>query len=296
MNVFDVVRKYLDKFLIDVLNATLLDTINSGSITVPQVMQIATNIAVLERACDFFIRHAAQLCGIPSRPVERPQAALSAKAVLKTSRDAAYISLLSMVNKEIDKLMTLNVSVNWTPEETNQNGNDYIHEVIIYLHSILTPAQQILPLDAMYKVGSGVFEHISNVIVAAFSNDGVKRFNSNAVINIEYDLQIIENFADERFYSAGLGEIYNDGSFKNCLIEARQLINLLLSSQAENFMNPSIREKSYCALDYKKVSAICDKFKESPDGIFGSLANKNAKQSARKKSMDVLKKRLKDFS
>lgn len=296
MNVFDVVRKYLDNFLIDILNATILDTINSGNIGVPQVMQIATNIAVLERACDFFLRHAAQLCGIPCRPVEMPQAALSAKVVLKTSRDAAYIALLTMVNKEIDKLMTLTVDVNWTPEETNQNGNDYIHEVIIYLHSILTPAQQILPLDAMYKVGSGVFEHVSNVIVAAFSNDGVKRFNANAVINIEYDLQIIENFADERFYSAGLGEIYNEGSFKNCLVEARQLINLLLSSQAENFMNPVIREKSYYALDYKKVSAICDKFKDSPDGIFGSLANKNAKQSANKKSMDVLKKRLKDFS
>ncbi|CAI8602062.1 unnamed protein product [Vicia faba] len=296
MHVFDVVRKYLDNFLIDILNATILDTINSGNIGVPQVMQIATNIAVLERACDFFLRHAAQLCGIPCRPVEMAQEALSAKAALKTSRDAAYVALLTMVNKEIDKLMTLTVDVNWTPEETNQNGNDYIHEVIIYLHSILTPAQQILPLDTMYKVGSGVFEHISNVIVAAFSNDGVKRFNTNAVINIEYDLQIIENFADERFYSAGLGEIYNEGSFKNCLVEARQLINLLLSSQAENFMNPVIREKSYYALDYKKVSAICDKFKDSPDGIFGSLANKNAKQSAKKKSMDVLKKRLKDFS
>ncbi|CAI8604129.1 unnamed protein product [Vicia faba] len=148
----------------------------------------------------------------------------------------------------------------------------------------------------MYKVRSGVFKYISNVIVADFSNDGVKRFNANAVINIEYDIQIIENFADEMFYSAGLGEIYNEGSFKNCLVEARQLINLLLSSQAENFMNPVIREKSYYALDYKKVSAICDKFKDSPDGIFRSLANKNAKPSARKKLMDVLKKNLKDFS
>lgn len=294
MNVFDVVRKYLDKFLIDVLNAVLLNTINGGNIAVTQVMQIATNIAVLERACDFFLRQAAQLCGIPCRSIERPQPDLSAKVILKTSRDAAYSGLLNMVNKEIDKFMT--AGVNWTPEETNQNGNDYIHEVIIYLHSILKPAQQILPLDAMHRVGSGVFEHISSSLVAAFSSDSVKRFNANAVINIEYDLQIIENFADEQFYSAGLGEIYNEGSFKNCLVEARQLVNLLLSSQAENFMNPGIREKSYYALDYKKVSAICDKFKDSPDGIFGSLANKNAKQSARKKSMDVLKKRLKDFS
>ncbi|XP_027365925.1 exocyst complex component SEC15A-like [Abrus precatorius] len=296
MNFFDVVRKYLDKFLIDVLNVTLLETINNGSINVPQVMQIAANIAVLERACNFFLRHTAQLCGIPVRSVERPPATLTAKVIFKTSRDAAYITIMGQVNAKLDEFMTLTESINWTPEETNENGNDYAHEVIIYLDSIMSPAQQILPLDAVYKVGSGAFEHISNSLVAAFSSDSVKRFNANAVVNIDYDLQIIENFAEERFYSAGLGEIYNEGSFKNCMVEARQLINLLLSSQPENFMNPDIREKNYYALDYKKVASICDKFKDSPDGIFGSLANKNAKQSARKKSMDVLKKRLKDFN
>ncbi|KAK7344838.1 hypothetical protein VNO77_14981 [Canavalia gladiata] len=295
-NFFDVVRKYLDKFLIDVLNVTLLETINSGNITVPQVMQIAANITVFERACYFFLQNAAQLCGIPVRSVERPQATLTAKVVLKTSRDAAYIAILSQVNAKLDEFMTLTESINWTPEETNENGNDYIHEVIIYLDSILSPAQQILPLDAIYKVGSSAFEHISNSIVAAFSSDSIKRFNANAVVNIGYDLRIIENFAEERFYSAGLGEIYNEGSFKNCLVEARQLVDLLLNSQPENFMNPDIREKDYYALDYKKVASICDKFKDSPDGIFGSLANKNSKQSARKKSMDVLKKRLKDFN
>ncbi|TKY53485.1 Exocyst complex component SEC15A [Spatholobus suberectus] len=295
-NVFDVVRKYLDKFLIDVLNVTLLEKINGGNITVPQLMQIAANIAVFERACDFFLRHAAQLCGIPVRSVERPQATLTAKVILKTSKDAAYIALMSLVNTKIDEFMTLTESINWTPEETNENGHDYIHEVIICLGSIMSPAQQILPLDAVYRVGIGAFEHVSNSIVAAFSSDSVKRFNANAVINIEYDLHFIENFAEERFYSAGLGEIYNEGSFKNCLVEARQLVNLLLSSQPENFLNADIWDKNCYALEIKKVAAILDKFKDSPDGIFGSLANKTAKQSARKKSMDVLKKRLKGFN
>jgi hypothetical protein len=132
--------------------------------------------------------------------------------------------------------------------------------------------------------------------MSAFLSDSVKRFNVNAVITLNNDLMMLEGFADEKFYSSGLAEIYKEGSFKSCLIEARQLINLLSSSQPENFMNPVIREKNYYALDYKKVATICDKFKDSPDGIFGSLSNKNAKQSAKKKSMDMLKKRLKDFN
>ncbi|KAI4346424.1 hypothetical protein L6164_007320 [Bauhinia variegata] len=293
---FDVVRKYLDKFLIDVLNELILDSINSGNITVSQAMQIAANASVLERACDFFLQHAAQLCGIPVRSIEKRHASLTANVVLKTSRDAAYIVLMTLVNNKIDEFMNLVETINWTSEETMQNVNDYMTEVVFYLDSVLSTAQQILPLDAMYKVGNAALDHISNSIMGAFSSDSVKRFNANAVMSIDLDLRMLETFADEKFHTSGLSEIYRDGSLKLCLVEARQLINLLLSSQPENFMNPVIREKSYYALDYKRVASICDKFRDSADGLFGSLSNKNPKQNARKKSMDMLKKRLKDFN
>ncbi|KAL3568933.1 hypothetical protein D5086_028823 [Populus alba] len=257
-NIYDVVRKYLDKLLIDVLNEVILSTIHGGAIGVSQAMQIAANISVLERA--------------------------------------SYIALLDLVNKKLDGLMALTENINWTSEETPQNGNDYINEVVNYLDTILSTAQQILPLDALHKVGSGALEHISNSIVGAFLSDSVKRFNANAVLSLNNDLKLLEDFADDRFHSTGLSEIHKEGSFRGCLIEARQLINLLSSSQPENFMNPVIRQKNYDALDYKKVGSICEKFKDSPDGIFGSLSTRNTKQSARKKSMDVLKKRLKDFN
>lgn len=242
-NFYNLVKKYLDKLLNDVLNEIILNTIHSGSVGVSQAMQIAANISVLERACDFFLRHAAQLCGIPVRSVERPQASLTAKVVLKTSRDAAYLALLNLVNTKLDEFMSLTENVNWTSEETVQSENEYMNEVVIYLDTILSTAQQILPLDALYKVGSGALEHISNSIVSAFLSDSIKRFNANAVLTISYDLKELENFADERFHSTGLSEIYKDGGFRSFLIEARQLINLLSSSQPENFMNPVIRMK-----------------------------------------------------
>jgi len=295
-NFYELVKKYLDKLLIDVLNEAILNTISSGTIGVSQAMQIAANISVLERACDFFLRHAAQLCGIPVRSVERPQASLTAKAVLETSRDEAYFSLLNLVNTKLDEFMTLTESINWTSEEIAQNGNESMSEVIFYLDTLLSTAQQILPEEALYKVGSGALDHISNSIVGAFLSDSVKRFNANAVMVINNDLKMLESFADERFHSTKLSEKYKECSFRGCLIEARQLINLLLSSQPETFMNPVIREKNYNALDYKKVACICEKFKDSSDGIFGSLSSRHTKQSTRKKSMDMLKKRLKDFN
>lgn len=171
--------------------------------------------------------------------------------------------------------MALTEHINWTTEEIAENGNEYVSEVLIYLSTLLSTAQQILPLDALCKVGNGALEHISNSIVSAFLSDSVKRFNANAVMGINNDLKMLESFVDERFHSTGLSEIYKDGSFRACLLEARQLINLLLSSQPENFMNPVIREKNYSALDYKKVATICEKFKDSPDSIFGSLSNRS---------------------
>ncbi|CAH2058581.1 unnamed protein product [Thlaspi arvense] len=293
---FNVVKKYLDKILIDVLNEVILNTISNNGIGVSQAMQIAANISFLEKACDYFLRHAAQLCGIPSRSVERPQAGLSAKVVLKTSRDEAYLALLNVVNTKLDEFMNLAENVNWTTEETPQGVHEFINEVVIYLETVMSTAQQILPMDALYKVGVGALEHISNSIVSAFLNEGIKRFNANAVSAINNDLRVIETFADDRYQLTGLSEIYKEGSFRSYLVEARQLVNLLSSSQPENFMNPVIRERNYNTLDYKKVATICDKFKDSADGIFGSLASRNTKQTAKKKSMDMLKKRLKDFN
>ncbi|KAG8367798.1 hypothetical protein BUALT_Bualt16G0110200 [Buddleja alternifolia] len=296
MNYFDFVRSYLDKLLIVVLNEAILQTIHDGATGVSQAMQIAANIAVLERACDYFLQHAAQQCGITARSIDRPQGGLTAKIVLKTSRDAAYLALLSLVNSKLNEFMSLTENVNWTSDDTTKHGNEYINEVLIYLDTVLSTAQQILPLDALYKVGSGALEHISDSTMGAFLSDSVKRFTVNAVSTIDIDLKALESFADERFHSTGLNEIYKEGSFRGCLVEARQLINLLLSSQPENFMNPVIRQKNYNVLDYKKVATICEKYKDSADGIFGSLSNRASKQSARKKSMDMLKKRLREFN
>ncbi|XP_031495388.1 exocyst complex component SEC15A-like [Nymphaea colorata] len=291
---YDVVKKYLDKLLINVLNEALLRMISTCTSTVSQAMQIAANLIGLEHACDLFLKQAAQLCGLPVRVAERPHASLSARAVLKTSQDAAYDALLKLVNSKVDEFMCLAENINWTADEVQQN--EYMNEVVIYLDTLLSTAQQILPMEALYKVGSGALKHISDTIVAAFLSDNVKRFNLNAVMSIDNDLKILESFADERFESSGLCEINIEGSLRDCLIEVRQLVNLLLSSQPENFMNPVIRERNYSSLDHKKVGIICEKFRDSPDRLFGSLSSRASKQDTRKKSMEVLRKSLKDLS
>ncbi|GKB92461.1 exocyst complex component SEC15B, partial [Tanacetum coccineum] len=61
----------VDRLLTEVLDDALLKLISTSIGGVNQAMVVAANMAVLERACDFFFRHAAKLSGIPLRMVER---------------------------------------------------------------------------------------------------------------------------------------------------------------------------------------------------------------------------------
>lgn len=295
-NFFDFAKKYLDKLLIDVLNKLLLSTIKSANTGVSQAIQIAANISFLERACDYFLQTAAKQCGIPGRIIARLQTTLNAKTVLRKSRDEAYVALLDSVNNKLTKCLSLMENVNWIIDDVAQHKSEYMNEVVMYLDTIISTAQQILPIDVMYKIGNGALEHVNNSFMETLLSDSLKRFTANTVMGINNDIKTLEQFADEKFHNTGLSEIYKEGSFRGCLLEIRQLVNLLLSSQPENFMNPVIRMKNYNTLDYKKIGIICEKYKDSPDGIFGSLANRGNKQSNRKKSMDVLKRRLKEFN
>lgn len=295
MNLYEVVKKYLDKLLIQVLNEALIDIIHGGTLGASQAMQVAANITAFEHASDVFLCQVARLCGVPVRMVERPNAGLTAKSILRASQNGAYNSLLMLVNSKLDEFMQLTTNVNWITDEPPQNGNEYMNQVIMYLDTTLTMAEQILPLETLYTVATCAMEHISDSIVNAFLSDTVKKFTVSAVNGINIDLKLLEIFADEKFNTTSLSEFKKDRSLRDCLIEARQLINLLASDNPERYLNAVIREKDYGALDYKKVATICDKFKEGAEGLF-SLTNRNNKQTARKKSLDLLKKRLKEYN
>ncbi|KAG4120044.1 hypothetical protein ERO13_D11G118900v2 [Gossypium hirsutum] len=283
------VKKYLDRLLSEVLDGALLKLISSSVHGVSQAMQVAANMAVFERACDFFFRHAAQLSGIPLRMVEKGKRQFP----LNKSRDAAEEMLSGMLKTKVDGFMTLIENVNWMTDEPSQGGNEYVNEVLIYLETLVSTAQQILPPQVLKRVLQDVLSHISEKIVYTLLGDLVKRFNVNAIIGLDVDIRLLESFADN------LAPLFSEGDanqLKNALAESRQLINLLLSSHPENFLNPVIRERSYNALDYRKVMTISEKLRDPSDRLFGTFGSRGAKQNSKKKSLDALIKRLRDVS
>ncbi|XP_065860443.1 exocyst complex component SEC15B [Euphorbia lathyris] len=289
LDFFDVVKKYLDRLLAEVLDEALLKLITTSVHGVSQAMQVAANMAVMERACDFFFRHAAQLSGIPLRMAERGRRQFP----LNKARDAAEEMLSGLLKQKVDGFMTLIENVNWMADETIQSGNEYVNEVIIYLETLVSTAQQILPAHVLRRVIQDVLTHISETIVGVLFGDTVKRFNVNAVMAIDIDIRLLESFAD---YQSSLFSEGDTNQLREALAEVRQLTNLLLSNHPENFLNPVIRERSYNALDYRKVVTISEKLKDPADRLFGTFGSRGTRQNPKKKSLDTLIKRLKDVS
>lgn len=289
LDFYDVVKKYLDRLLTEDLDGALLKLISTSISGVNQAMVVAANMAVFERACDFFFRHAAQLSGISLRMAERGRRQFP----LTKARDAAEEMLSGLLKQKVDGFMTLIENVNWMADEPPQNENEYVNEVIIFLETLLSTAQQILPIQVLKRVLQDVLSHISELIVGALLGESVKKFSFNAIMGIDVDIKLLESFAENQ---APLLSEPDANQLKTALVESRQLINLLLSNNPENFLNPVIRERSYNALDYRKVVTISEKLKDPSERLFGTFGSRGYKQNPKKKSLESLIKRLKDVN
>lgn len=289
LDFYAVVKKYLDRLLTEVLDVALLKLINGSISAVTQAMQMAANMAVFERACDFLFRHAAQLSGIPLRIAERGRRQFP----LTKARDAAEETLSGLLKQKVDGFMSLIENVNWMSEDPPQGENEYVNEVIIFLETLVSTAQQILPAQVLKRVLEDVLSHISEMIVGALLGESVKKFSVNAIIGIDVDIKLLESFAENQ---APLLSEADANQLKSALIESRQMVNLLTSNHPESFLNPVIRERSYNALDYRKVVSISEKLRDQSDRLFSSFGTRGAKQNPKKKSLDALIKRLKEVN
>ncbi|KAJ8557128.1 hypothetical protein K7X08_002753 [Anisodus acutangulus] len=158
LDFYDVVKKYLDRLLTKILDEALLKLINMSIGGVTQAMQMAANMALFECVYDLFFRHATQLLGIALRMAKREM-----RLFPLTNCDVTEEMLSGLLKKK--------------------GGNEYVHEMIIFLETLLSTAQQILPVQVLKRVLQDVMFHISEMIVGALLRESVKRFNVNDVVS-----------------------------------------------------------------------------------------------------------------
>ncbi|KAF8085668.1 hypothetical protein N665_0653s0012 [Sinapis alba] len=266
LDFYDVVKKYLDRLLGGVLDEALLKLINTPVHGVSQAMQVATNMALFERACDFFFRHAAQLSGVPLRMVKRGRRHFP----LTKSQNTVEDTLSELLKKKVE-----------TATMFPQGGNKYMNEVITYLETSVSTAQQILPAKVLKRVLRDVLAHISKRIVGTLCGDVVKRLSMAEIKGVDVDIQLLESFTEQ------LKPLLTDKEakeIKTTFVKIRQMVNLLF------------KKKSYNALDYMKVTTVSEKLRDPSDSIFGTFGIRGSRQNPKNKSLDTLIKRLKDVS
>jgi exocyst complex component 6 len=130
---YAAVKKYLGRILSELRDASIQKLVDSGgALSVSQAMQVAANMSVMERECEFFTRHATQLCGVPLRAMERGRRDFP----LRISRDAAEALLLRLLRAKADEFMRQTDGVNWMADDPPPGGNEYANEFIIYLETL----------------------------------------------------------------------------------------------------------------------------------------------------------------
>ncbi|XP_014511390.1 exocyst complex component SEC15B-like [Vigna radiata var. radiata] len=134
---YEVVKKYLNRLSIEVLDEALVKLINTSINGVSQAMQMAANMDVLERGCDFFFRHAAQLLGVPMRMVERSRRQFPLRKARDAVEEKTEVQTPFGVKVEgVTVLIAEKKKISISGEEKNAIGDfleEHVMETLLFL-------------------------------------------------------------------------------------------------------------------------------------------------------------------
>jgi hypothetical protein len=310
---YSTLIRAVDRALINEINSalnTIIDT--TPQLHISQAVQFSINAQTMADSCNFIQSYIhtyieedfSQLSGgnnqndskelISPQNLQSPQSSgqqipennagstlnssftLSAATIFQQTRIRCEDLLFELIDNKIDEFMSLCAGLDWTPNEANRGANDYINDLIAYLSTTLV-CLQYLPDAVRSAVHFTSCKHISANLLTNLANN-VKKFNILAMINLDFDLSALENFANS----------CNIANLVETFSELRQLVDLFLSGDIEAILQPSIKQGQYPHLSTGKLLRILEKYKDL--GLFAKVTNDNLKKIKRKNVENVIKK------
>lgn len=115
------------------------------------------------------------------------------------------------------------------------------------------PALSGLPVLAREVIQSRCFAMVSYNFMEILAGNIVPKFNPTAIKNLEIDYQFLEDYAEKTKIPDA----------KTLMLEMRQLLNLLLSENMEEFLLMDVRRQKYNKLfDLEGLLKIMEKYKD----------------------------------
>jgi hypothetical protein len=273
--------KSLDSLLLDDLNGTLVRKMKSKSIKLTQVVQIFHDMEFYVKSCDEF-----------ERELSRKKSSKTANDInlshIKTkfidSQKLAEDKIFDIINEKIDMFVELS-GYDWMPSKASTEPSSYIQDIINWLETIISTTLTNLPESIKSFVYFDAFNHLSSSLQKYLTQQtsGTQKMNIYFVQTIDKDVSSIENFI----------ESLNNPMIMDCFTELRQLINLLMSPNPENFLNPSIKNKLYYNVNIHNLIILMEKLLKGHENNKIALMFNNPLDYNRRKNIENLIKTLK---
>ncbi|KAG4104788.1 exocyst complex subunit Sec15-like-domain-containing protein [Neocallimastix lanati (nom. inval.)] len=277
----DLLKKSLDSLLLDDLNGTLVRKMKSKSIKLTQVVQIFHDMEFYVKSCDEF-----------ERELSRKKSSKTANDInlshIKTkfidSQKLAEDKIFDIINEKIDMFVELS-GYDWMPSKASTEPSSYIQDIINWLETIISTTLTNLPESIKSFVYFDAFNHLSSSLQKYLTQQtsGTQKMNIYFVQTIDKDVSSIENFI----------ESLNNPMIMDCFTELRQLINLLMSPNPENFLNPSIKNKLYYNVNIHNLIILMEKLLKGHENNKIALMFNNPLDYNRRKNIENLIKTLK---
>ncbi|KAF2078455.1 hypothetical protein CYY_000205 [Polysphondylium violaceum] len=276
--------------LIRKINEVLFSHLTQSQ-AVPQVIQIVINLQHLISACSFFKDYLNSLIlgeDYQKNMIhlsETIKVTLSSQNLLYTTKGQGEKLIIKLCDQKIEDLMSSSANINWFPLASDDRPRDYVIDVCTFLEVTLP---FISPLSSNLKEEfiTKAFKRISESLNELIHSEQIKKFNLCGIKNFNTDLKYIEDYVKSK---AGEKErtATTSRNLVGYFVELRQLVNLLLSDNPEEFGDQKIRSRNYNLLtNIPQLLLLLNKYKEESKGFTTSKDIKDRN----KKISDAIKK------
>ncbi|KAF9110162.1 hypothetical protein BGX27_006704 [Mortierella sp. AM989] len=243
----DLVKDSLDTLLIQHVHSVWLKKLESRNLS--QISQIIINLEYFQSACGDFEQLLTELRSTS----DDSKISLQATGLFRETRKSAEKRISELVNSKIDDILEL-AEYDWLPSGIEDLHSTYIQELVSFLSVVMSATLQNLPDSIRTFVYYDALEHLAAQLHGIFTDPSVKHINQNFVSVFDKDVRYLEDFV----------ETLENPNVTQTFLSLRQLINLLLSENTEEYMDPEVRSKRYTQVKSDDVTRMLEKLMTAP--------------------------------
>ncbi|KAJ1562296.1 hypothetical protein HK096_011657 [Nowakowskiella sp. JEL0078] len=163
--------------------------------------------------------------------------------------------IFELVNLKIDAFLEL-ASYEWLVLN-NESKINVFKDLSEYLTTVVSSTLDNLPQSIRSYVYFDAFGHLASKLMDLLLDPKIKKITLPGVESFSNDLTFLETFVGSKVETSNLVDNFT---------ELRQTLNLLMSENMEEILNPSIKSKKYSRVQSINVITVLEKYtrKETP--------------------------------